>query len=47
VLEQVVTTSRLVIAREYGFASWPKLKAHVDSLVPATGDPVNQLTGLT
>jgi hypothetical protein len=24
------------IARDYGFASWPKLKAHVDALLPAT-----------
>ena len=24
--------AQLVIAREYGFASWPKLKAHVESL---------------
>ena len=24
--------AQLVIAREYGFASWPKLKAHTDSL---------------
>src|SRR5207237_5081419 len=35
--------AQLVIAREYGFPSWPKLKAQVDSLVPATDDPVNQL----
>jgi hypothetical protein len=27
------------IAREYGFASWPKLKTHVESLAPAA-DPV-------
>lgn len=27
------------IAREYGFASWPKLKAHVESL-PEAGEPV-------
>ena len=24
------------VAREYGFASWPKLKAHVESLQPAS-----------
>ncbi|NOT32840.1 MAG: ankyrin repeat domain-containing protein [Candidatus Eisenbacteria bacterium] len=29
------------LAREYGFASWPKLKAHVESL--ATTDPVESL----
>lgn len=27
--------AQLVIAREYGFASWPKLKRHVESLAPA------------
>lgn len=27
--------AQLVIAREYGFTSWPKLKAHVESLAPA------------
>ena len=27
------------IAREYGFASWPKLKAHVASLTPHTPSP--------
>lgn len=27
--------AQLVIAREYGFASWPKLKAHVESVVSA------------
>ena len=25
------------LARDYGFASWPKLKAHVESLVGAGG----------
>jgi ankyrin repeat protein len=29
------------LAREYGFASWPKLKAHVESL--ATADPLESL----
>src|SRR6266508_1597553 len=29
-----------VIAREYGFASWPKLKARVESAAFETGDPV-------
>ena len=28
------------IAREYGFASWPKLKAHVDSLPLRTNQGV-------
>ena len=27
-----VTEAQFKIARLYGFASWPKLKAHVDSL---------------
>jgi hypothetical protein len=30
-----------VIAREYGFASWPKLKAHVESLPMPTSDPTS------
>ncbi|HEX4646726.1 MAG TPA: ankyrin repeat domain-containing protein, partial [Verrucomicrobiae bacterium] len=34
--------AQLVIAREYGFASWPKLKAHVESLAPAV-DPMQIL----
>jgi ankyrin repeat protein len=29
-----------VVAREYGFPSWPKLKAHVESLEIADTDPV-------
>jgi hypothetical protein len=34
------------LARDYGFASWPKLKAHVDALAPATRDPFDSpLTG--
>src|SRR5258705_525537 len=31
--------AQLVIAREYGFASWPKLKEHVESLLLETADP--------
>src|SRR5882724_407671 len=27
-----LTSAQLKIARQYGFASWPKLKAHVESL---------------
>jgi ankyrin repeat protein len=34
--------AQLVIAREYGFTSWPKLKEHVDSAALQTGDPVEQ-----
>jgi hypothetical protein len=34
------------LAREYGFASWPKLKAHVSaSARTAAGDQVSPLTG--
>ncbi|HXT39221.1 MAG TPA: ankyrin repeat domain-containing protein [Candidatus Angelobacter sp.] len=32
--------AQLVIAREYGFASWPKLKAHVDSIALESNDPM-------
>src|SRR5262245_12688235 len=35
-----LSDAQLVIAREYGFASWPKLKEHVESLLPGTGDPM-------
>src|SRR5436190_17694826 len=31
--------AQLVIAREYGFTSWPKLKEHVDAVLDA-GDPM-------
>ena len=34
-----LSDAQLVIAREYGFASWPKLKAHVEQ----TGDPISLL----
>jgi ankyrin repeat protein len=34
--------AQLVIAREYGFSSWPKLKAHVESLSPGADDLVEQ-----
>ena len=27
-----VTDAQFKIARQYGFASWPKLKAHIDSM---------------
>jgi ankyrin repeat protein len=32
-----------VIAREYGFATWPKLKEHVESILLGRGDPIEQL----
>jgi uncharacterized protein len=31
-LRPLLTEAQLVIAREYGFSSWPKLKRHVESL---------------
>ncbi len=34
--------AQLVLAREYGFASWPKLKAHVESLAHGADDPVDR-----
>jgi ankyrin repeat protein len=36
-----LSDAQLVIAREYGFVSWPKLKTHVDSAALATGDPMD------
>jgi ankyrin repeat protein len=38
-----LSDAQLVIAREYGFLSWPKLKEHVESLQPETGDPMQLL----
>src|ERR1043165_7763825 len=35
-----LSDAQLVIAREYGFASWPKLKEHVESILLETGDPI-------
>jgi hypothetical protein len=35
-----LSDAQLVIAREYGFASWPKLKEHVESLLMETADPL-------
>src|SRR6516225_1260160 len=34
--------AQLVIAREYGFSSWPKLKAHIESLSPGVDELVEQ-----
>jgi ankyrin repeat protein len=34
-----LTDAQLVLAREYGFASWPKLKEHVESLLMESADP--------
>ncbi len=38
-----LSDTQLVIAREYGFANWPKLKDHLDSLKLASADPVSLL----
>jgi ankyrin repeat protein len=35
-----LSDAQLVVAREYGFASWPKLKEHVESVPPAATDPM-------
>ncbi len=35
--------AQLVIAREHGFLSWPKLKEHIESLQFETGAPMEQL----
>src|SRR5262245_7957155 len=35
-----LSDAQLVIAREYGFDSWPRLKEHVDALALETGDPM-------
>jgi ankyrin repeat protein len=32
--------AQLVIAREYGFSSWPKLKEHIESLLLETAEPM-------
>lgn len=38
--ELSLSDAQLVIAREYGFESWPRLKEHVESLLMETDDPV-------
>src|SRR6185436_15224391 len=35
-----LSEAQLTIAREYGFASWPKLKEHVDSITIENTDPM-------
>ena len=35
--------AQLIIAREYGFASWPKIKEHVETLLLETGEPMELL----
>jgi ankyrin repeat protein len=38
-----LSDAQLVIAREYGSASWPKLRERVAALLVATGDPMDLL----
>src|SRR5262245_19041436 len=38
--ELTLADAQLVIAREYGFASWPKLKEHVEAVLLDTDDPM-------
>lgn len=38
-----LSDAQLVIAREYGFATWPRLKEHVETVRLETGDPMEQL----
>src|SRR6266481_6886801 len=38
-----LSDAQLVIAREYGFASWPKLKEHVRAVQLETSDPLELL----
>lgn len=38
-----LSDAQLVIAREYGAASWPKLREHVAAKLVATGDPMDLL----
>ena len=38
--ELSLVDAQLVIAREYGFASWLKLKEHIDAVVLDAGDPM-------
>jgi ankyrin repeat protein len=35
-----LSDAQLVVAREYGFDSWQKLKRHIESLLPETGEPM-------
>jgi ankyrin repeat protein len=37
-----LSSAQLVVAREYGFASWPKLKEHVETAAPQAGDAFAQ-----
>jgi len=38
-----LSDAQLVLAREHGFASWPKLKEHIESLELEDGDPMERL----
>jgi len=36
-----LSQAQRVVAREYGFASWPKLKQHIEALAEALGLPTS------
>jgi ankyrin repeat protein len=38
-----LSDAQLVIGREYGFAGWPKLREHVESVLLESGDPLELL----
>src|SRR5881628_1471492 len=38
-----LSDAQLVLAREYGFASWPKLQEHVESKTAGSADPMTLL----
>src|SRR5688500_14603873 len=38
-----LSDAQLALAREYGFASWPKLKERVESTLLETGEPMELL----
>src|SRR5213596_2532903 len=39
----LLSDAQLVIAREYGFASWPKLKQHVEAILVETENSIELL----
>lgn len=43
--EVKLADAQFILAREYGFASWPKLKAHVESQSAAPSETLNPFVG--
>jgi ankyrin repeat protein len=41
----VLSGAQLVLARSYGFSSWPKLKRHVETIAPFRFDPTADVEG--